>query len=280
MTGPFTVESLSPHRVLVDGPEDEPRDVDGARRCDAGAASSTMILDNLRKAGVQNTGKGERLDFDRLDPYPGVYIQADGRRTDEDGEARRVPPSRSAPSSARSARAGQARPPRRRSRLGSTCCSSAASPSTRCVGGGEPQRSGELTDPPGPDEPRPGDGRRAAEEDRRRQPVHGLRRARHRRSRDGEDGKLTVEIRGLDVYDPTTGEVRSASTDDIACWFIDTDYDGESFFVRHAYFTGADDPYDKLKRALRAEIDEAAWATLYATTSRALRHARRPARSP
>ena len=82
------------------------------------------------------------------------------------------------------------------------------------------------------------------------------------------DGNLIVRIRGVDVYDPTTGEVRSNSTDDIACWFIDTDYNGESFFVRHAYFTGAEEPYDKLKRALRAEIDEAAWATLYSTVSR------------
>jgi adenine-specific DNA-methyltransferase len=83
-----------------------------------------------------------------------------------------------------------------------------------------------------------------------------------------EDGQLTVEIKGLDVYDPTTGEIRSASTDDIACWFIDTQYNGESFFVRHAYFTGADEPYEKLKRALRAEIDEAGWNSLYSTTSR------------
>jgi len=66
--------------------------------------------------------------------------------------------------------------------------------------------------------------------------------------------QIEVEIRGLDVYDPTTQEIRSRSTDDIACWFIDTDYNGESFFVRHAYFTGADEPYEKLKRALRAEI--------------------------
>ena len=83
-----------------------------------------------------------------------------------------------------------------------------------------------------------------------------------------KDGKITVAIHGLDVYDPTTGQLRSNSTDDIACWFIDTDYNGESFFVRHAYFTGAGDPYDKLKRALRAEIDEGAWASLYTTTSR------------
>jgi adenine-specific DNA-methyltransferase len=79
---------------------------------------------------------------------------------------------------------------------------------------------------------------------------------------------VQVELKGLDIYDPTTGAVRSSSTEDVACWFVDTDYNGESFFVRHAYFTGADEPYEKLKRALRAEIDEAAWSTLYATVSR------------
>ena len=82
-----------------------------------------------------------------------------------------------------------------------------------------------------------------------------------------KDGQIVVEIRGLDVYDPTTGEIRSSSTDDIACWFIDTNYNGESFFVRHAYFTGADTPYERLRRALRAEIDEAAWSALYSTRS-------------
>jgi len=83
-----------------------------------------------------------------------------------------------------------------------------------------------------------------------------------------KDGRIVAEIKGVDVYDPTTGQIRSASTDDIACWFLDTDYNGESFFVRHAYFTGAEQPYDKLKRALRAEIDEAAWSSLYSTVSR------------
>ena len=78
-----------------------------------------------------------------------------------------------------------------------------------------------------------------------------------------------VTLKGVDVYDPTTGEIRSSSTNDIACWFIDTNYNGESFFVRHAYFTGADEPYEKLKRALRAEVDESAWSALYSTTSRA-----------
>jgi adenine-specific DNA-methyltransferase len=82
------------------------------------------------------------------------------------------------------------------------------------------------------------------------------------------NGEVTVEVKGLDVYDPTTGVVRSASTTDIAAWFIDTNYDGTSFFVRHAYFTGGQKPYQSLAKTLRAEIDADAWASLYATTSR------------
>jgi adenine-specific DNA-methyltransferase len=84
----------------------------------------------------------------------------------------------------------------------------------------------------------------------------------------GPSGEPDLDLRGLDVYDPTTGEIRSSSTDDIACWFIDSDYNEESFFVRHAYFTGADEPCRKLQRALKAEIDEDAWSTLYSTVSR------------
>ncbi|MDG3004287.1 hypothetical protein [Paludisphaera mucosa] len=85
-------------------------------------------------------------------------------------------------------------------------------------------------------------------------------------------GKATVEIRGVDVFDPSTGAVRTGDVDDIACWFIDTDYDGQSFFVRHAYllYGGKDTtegPYDKLKKALRAEIDEGEWSKLYSATS-------------
>ena len=116
--------------------------------------------------------------------------------------------------------------------------------------------------------PRPRDGRRAAQEDPKRQPVHRLRPARHRPGAPPSRRPPGGWIHGLDVYDPTTGVVRSDSTDDIACWFIDTAYDDQQFFVRHAYFLGADDPYDKLKRALRADIDEAAWASLNSTVSR------------
>jgi adenine-specific DNA-methyltransferase len=83
-----------------------------------------------------------------------------------------------------------------------------------------------------------------------------------------EDGKLRVKVNGVDVFHPNTGEVRSDSADGIACWFIDTDYNEESFFVRHAYFLGANDPYSALKTTLKAEINEEAWATLNSDTSR------------
>jgi adenine-specific DNA-methyltransferase len=80
--------------------------------------------------------------------------------------------------------------------------------------------------------------------------------------------QVIVEILGVDVYDPTTGEVRSNDTDLIALWMVDTNYNGESFFVRHCYFTGGNDPYARLKKALKADIDEDAWASLYRTVSR------------
>ena len=83
----------------------------------------------------------------------------------------------------------------------------------------------------------------------------------------GED-RIRVRIRGVDVFHPNTGEVRSDGPDGIACWFVDTDYDEESFFVRHAYFLSANDPYKALKTTLKAEIDPDAWATLNSATSR------------
>ena len=81
-------------------------------------------------------------------------------------------------------------------------------------------------------------------------------------------GGLSVELKGVDIYDPTTGQVRSSSTDEIACWFIDTNYNEESFFVRHAYFTGADKPLEKLQKSLKNEINEEAWTSIYGTVSR------------
>ena len=83
-----------------------------------------------------------------------------------------------------------------------------------------------------------------------------------------EPGLIQVRVNGVDVFHPNTGEIRSDGPDGIACWFIDTDYNEESFFVRHAYFLGANDPYKALKTTLKAEIDRDAWETLHSDTSR------------
>ena len=85
---------------------------------------------------------------------------------------------------------------------------------------------------------------------------------------DADDGQVQVRVNGVDVFHPNSGEVRSDGPDGIACWFIDTDYNEENFFVRHAYFLGANDPYKSLKTTLKAEIDAEAWESLHSDTSR------------
>jgi adenine-specific DNA-methyltransferase len=263
--GPFSVESLSPHRVLSTADEN----MDGTvteQEARGHQDFATMILDNLRKAGVQNTRKAERLSFDRLDPYPGAWLQAAGEYTDADGKSRRVVVSIGP----------------EHGTVGPQQVKEAAKEAVRGVGfdmlivcgfafdphvAEEVKRYGKLTVLPAKMNPDLAMGDELLKKTGAGNlfMVFG--------EPDVEittqkDGQIVAEIRGVDVYDPTTGQIRSASTDDIACWFIDTDYNGESFFVRHAYFTGAEEPYDKLKRALRAEIDEAAWSCLYRTVSR------------
>ena len=265
VSGPFTVESLSPHRVLATADED----MDGVvtrQEAQREQDFATMILENLKKAGVQNTKKGERLTFDRLDPYAGSWLHAAGEYTDAEGKTRRVAVSIGP----------------EQGTVGPQQVKEAAKEAVQGVGfdlllvcgfafdphvSEEAKRYGKLTVLPAKMNPDLAMGDELLKKtgagnlfmvfgepdvEIKQQP----------------DGQVSVEIKGLDVYDPTTGEIRSSSTDDIACWFIDTDYDGESFFVRHAYFTGADAPYAKLQRALRAAIDEAAWSSLYSTVSR------------
>ena len=82
------------------------------------------------------------------------------------------------------------------------------------------------------------------------------------------DPMIRVKVFGVDVFKPQTGEIIAEGTDGIALWMLDTDYDGQSFFVRHAYFLGANDPYKALKTTLKAEIDAEAWESLYSDTSR------------
>ncbi len=298
VTGPFTMESLSPHRVLAADdvrvpPRRDGRLQEGRAPQQAGTPPDDpsqfvhMILENLKKAGVQNTIKQERLKFDRLEPFAGQWIHAAGEYTESDKKARRVAicigPEHGT--------------------VGPQLVKEAAKEAVQGVGfdllvvcgfafdphvSEEAKRYGKLTvlmarmnpDLAMGDEllKKTGAGNlfmvfgepdiviRHLEE----KPDKKGKKKKGRQPTRGEaptNGKIVVEIKGVDVYDPTTGQIRSSSTDDIACWFIDTEYNGESFFVRHAYFTGSDEPYEKLKRALRAEVDESAWSALYSTRS-------------
>ena len=263
--GPFSVENLSPHRVLSTADENQDGTVteqEGRKQQDF----ATMILENLKKAGVQNTRESERLRFDRLDPYAGAWLNAIGEYTDAEGQTRRVAISIGP----------------EHGTVGPHQVKEAAKEAVQGIGfdmlvvcgfafdphvAEEVKRYGKLTVLPTKMNPdlvmgdellkKTGTGNLFM--------VFGEPDVDIKRRK---NGSIIVEIKGVDVYDPTTGQIRSASTDDIACWFIDTNYNGESFFVRHAYFTGAEEPYDKLKRTLRAEIDEAAWSSLYSTVSR------------
>lgn len=287
VTGPFTVESLSPHRSLAyAGGEQDESAAQRAAATDVDAPTfEQTILVNLRHAGVQNGRTKERIRFGTLDPYAGTYIQAVG---DRQGEGANV-------------RVGVAVGPQ----YGTVSPSFIKDAAREAIHAGDidllcvlgfafdPQATGVTMD----------DGVTVETWDAGFAEVAGERQLGRvkvllvRMNVDllmGEDlkktgagnlftvfgepdielsetpdGNVVVTLHGVDVYDPTTGEVRSDDTGRIALWMIDTDYNEESFFVRHCYFTGGNDPYKRLKTALKAEINEDAWASLYATTSRA-----------
>jgi adenine-specific DNA-methyltransferase len=275
VAGPFTVESLAPHRTVAQPERAAPVEVNGA-------SYEQTVLDNLKKAGVQNGWRSERLTFDRLEPFAGQWIQAIGHAVGEPGSPERVGIAlgpqygtvdadlvqQAAKEAVRGAGldlllvSGFAFDPRASEKAKEFAPSSS---DDFAVAQGEQQygRLPVLLVRVNPDLAM-GDALLKATGAGNLFTVFGEPDITLERTTEG----LVVDIRGLDVYDPTTGTVRSSTTDDIACWFIDTDYDEESFFVRHAYFTGADEPYTKLQRALRAEVDEEAWASLYRTRSR------------
>ncbi len=263
VTGPFTVESLNPFRMVTT--EDRPTSEKLAAR-DAEPQFFQMVLENLRKAGVQNTRKNERIKFESLTHHAGTWIQATGEYSSTDGKTMRAAISIGPEFNAV--------PPQQIREAAKEAVKGAGFDILLVCGYSfDPHVSQEVKDY----------GKLTVLTVRINE---DLKMADELLKKTGsgnlfmvfgepdikmstqEDGKITVEIKGLDVYDPTTGQIRSSSPDEIACWFIDDDYNGESFFVRQAYFTGANDPYDKLKRALRAEIDEAAWSMLYTTVSR------------
>lgn len=274
VTGRFTVESLSPHRVLDERPDDDVIASDPEV-----AQFETMILDNLRKAGVQNTFKGEKLAFDRLEPLSGgEWVQAEGEYTDDDAATRRVAVSIGPEFGT----------------VGSEQVALAAQEATRGIPFDVLLVTGFAFDPNAwakAKEINPDVAERSLGRLRvllvRANPDLSMGDDLLKKTGAGNlfmvfgepdiditdaDGEVTVEVKGLDVYDPTTGQVRSASTADIAAWFIDTNYDGTSFFVRHAYFTGGHKPYESLAKTLRTEIEPDAWASLYSTTSRRFPH--------
>jgi len=270
VAGPFTVESLSPHRVVTSrddslgneiavqqstfqrGPKNVPE-------LDFGV----MVLDNLRTAGVHQKDKRDAIKFASLEPWPGTWIAAEGRYTAEDGRERRAaifigPEFGTLTRADLTAAAREASEARfyvliscafaydahatELSRLGPlVILKSRMNPDLHMAGELKNTGKGNLFVVFG-------------------EPDIDL--------MEEKDGLMRVKVNGIDVFDPATGEIRSDDTKGIACWFIDTDYNEESFFVRHAHFLGANDPYQSLKAALRAEIDEDAWATLYSDTSR------------
>ena len=265
VTGPFTVESLSPHRFMA--LEDEhPAAEKSAQQGSDAIPFETMILENLKKSGVQNTIKNERIKFEQLNSYAGQNIQATGEYIDKDGKTKRVAVSIGP----------------QYGTVGPEQVKEAAKEAVQGIGFDVLIICGFAFDPHVSEEARRYGNltvliTRMTPELYMGDELLKITGAGNLFMVFGEpdviinkqkDGKFTVEIKGLDIYDPTTGQVRSNSTNDIACWFIDTDYNGESFFVRHAYFTDGADRFERLKRTLRAEINESAWESLYATTSR------------
>jgi adenine-specific DNA-methyltransferase len=286
VSGPFTLESLSPHRSLSFGESPESRsETEAAKDADTPTFEQS-ILDNLAKAGIQNGRRQERIAFATFETYAGEYIQAVGRR---DGESESDAPSRIA--IAIGPQYGTVSPSYVKKAAREAIDSEDVDLLAILGFAFDPQVTG-LTEDDGVSIEASDDGFASVAGVRKlgRIPVLMV-----RMNTDllmGEELKKTgagnlftvfgepdiawneteegivVDLRGVDVYDPTTGAIRSNSTDQIALWMIDTDYDEESFFVRHCYFTGGNDPYKRLKTALKADIDEEAWASLYRTISR------------
>ena len=279
VSGPFTVESLSPHKTLA--PD---RSVsEKAAEIDDTSLFEQTILDNLLKAGVQNGRKNERLVFESLTPFAGEYIQAEGVRKDgAEGTPQRIAVSIGP-------QFGTVDPDFIRKAAREATHGLGFDLLLVCAFAFDPQAV-KATEEFTPSDPR-NFATVQAERTVGRVPILLVRMNSDLAMGDvllkktgsgnlfmvfGEpdvviehtDDGIVVEIRGVDVYNPTTGEIRSSGTREIALWMIDTNYDGESFFVRHCYFTGENDPFKRLKAALKADIDEAAWATLYTTKSR------------
>ncbi len=266
VAGPFTVESISPHRMLAVGENDElldPLEVrEGGADLAVGQTFEQMILENLKTAGVQQARKEDRITFTSLVPWPGRMICGEGRYLE--GKTERRAGIFIGPEFGTVQRTDLVEAAREAGDAGFDVVIACAFnyeayaaeftklgrvPILKARMNADLHMAGELKNT--------GKGNLFVIFGEPDLVIEAE-----------KDGKLRVKIRGVDVFDPTTGEVRSDHSKDLACWFIDTDYNGESFFVRHAYFLGQNDPYSALKTTLKAEINAEAWATLNSDTSR------------
>jgi len=264
VAGPFTVESLSPHRVLGVNEDDELIDTLKEDIAEYGAKQSfpQMILENLKTAGVQQAHKEDRITFTALTLWPGELVCAEGRYREGVTEKRAA--IFIGPEFGTVQRADLVAAAREAGDAGFDVL-------IACAFNYEAHAT-EFSKL----------GRIPVLKARMNADLHMAEDLKNTGKGNlfvvfGEpditlipetDGRLRVKVNGVDVFDPSTGEVRSDGPDGIACWFVDTDYNEESFFVRHAYFLGANDPYSALKTTLKAEINAEAWATLNSDTSR------------
>jgi adenine-specific DNA-methyltransferase len=274
VAGPFTVESLSPHRVLGVDENDElidPAEQIGDSGADYGGQPRdfvSIILDSLRTAGVQQAHKDDRISFTSLVPWPGDLVCAEGRYVEGGGADGGQTEKRAAifigPEFGTVSRPDLVAAAREAGDAGfdvliACAFNYDAHASEFAKLGRIPILKARMNADLHMAEDLKNTGKGNLFVIFGEPDIDIL---------DAPDGQLQVKVNGVDVFDPSTGEVRSDGADGIACWFIDTDYNEESFFVRHAYFLGANDPYKALKTTLKAEINEDAWATLNSDTSR------------
>jgi len=264
VAGPFTVESLSPHRVLGVDENDELIDqvAENDSKFGEGQNFVQVILENLKAAGVQQAHKEDRIDFTSLVPWPGKYICGEGSYP-EGGQVKRaaifIGPefgTVSRPDLVAAAReAGDAG-----FDVLITCAFSYDAHSADFNNLGRiPVLKARMNADLHMAEDLKNTGKGNLFVIFGEPDIEIL---------NTQNDQVQVKIKGVDVFHPQTGEVRSDGPEGIACWFIDTDYNEESFFVRNAYFLGANDPYKSLKKTLKSEIDQDAWESLHSDTSR------------
>ncbi|RCW79186.1 site-specific DNA-methyltransferase [Paracoccus lutimaris] len=270
VAGPFTVESLSPHRTLAVDWDDELIDTheaaEGKRKATEAPRDFTdfahMILENLKAAGVQQAHKEDRITFTSLKGWPGNWIAAEG--TFMEGDTQRRAGVFIGPEFGTVSRPDLVAAAREAGDAGFdvliACAFNYDAHSSEFDKLG---RIRVLKARMNPDLHMGGDLKSTGAGN-----LFVIFGEPDIRITDVRDGMVQVQVFGVDVFKPQTGEVQSEGTDGIALWMLDTDYNEESFFVRHAYFLGANDPYKALKTTLKAEIDEEAWESLYSDTSR------------